>query len=89
MHKTFKIEKDIPFRRINFGNPGRPRIYPYQDMLAGDSFFIPFPSQEFAARVMTRNMVSASVTRNNNKYKGTRKFAQRTIKGGCRVWRVK
>lgn len=71
---AYKVDKNIPLSARPAG-PGRPRIYPWEHMSVGDSFFVPNrTSRNFA--------VSQTI-----KASGMR-FAVRTRDNGVRVWRI-
>lgn len=79
----FKIEKDVPLPESKRGRgQGAPK-YPFADMAAGDSFFVPMIDGSVKK---TRGNIS-SATRHWGKARGAQ-FATREVKGGIRVWRI-
>lgn len=72
----YQIEKNVPL-------PKR-RKYPFPEMVAGDSFFVPASVKE-VDKIRRRVSVVA-----NGHHKNSRKrFTLRKVEGGIRVWRVK
>jgi hypothetical protein len=71
----FKIEKKIPFESGSIGKVGRPKIYPFEEMKPGESFFVP------QDRLIS---VRQSMSRINKKSKY--KFVSRRVDSGIRVW---
>lgn len=71
----FEIEKNIPIP-----NPevGRNRLYPFDDLEIGDSFFVPNK---------TRHDFSGPLHQASQRTKF--KFSVRSVDGGVRIWRVK
>ena len=77
-----KIEKGIPIPSASLKNQ-----YPFHDMSIGDSFFIPFSEKE-EKRVRANLYVEISKYLRATKGEA-RSFITRSVKGGCRVWKVK
>lgn len=73
----FKVESGIPMPAPN-KRTHRKTKYPWRQMKIGQSFFVP-------------NVKSGAMAgRCSNAFRyGFGKFQTRTVKGGCRVWRVK
>jgi hypothetical protein len=71
---TYKIEKGIEISRR-----GNARIYPFDQLEPGDSFFVPGAAH---AKL-------SGPTNYARKRWPDRKFAVRSVDGGIRVWRVK
>jgi len=71
----FEIEKgmEIPSRK---GGGGRPSKYPWLDMEIGDSFFVPAETMPPCGKIIPPGRVQP------------RRFSQRKVTGGIRVWRV-
>lgn len=69
------IDKGIEMPPRHTGH-GRPRKYPWREMLVGDSFFTERPRDKF----------SPSVVRAGKLY--GRKFSARVEGAGTRVWRI-
>jgi hypothetical protein len=77
------IEKGVP---LPAPRVGRPTIYPFANMVAGDSFFVTVPE---ADRKRLYTTLRTSVRDWRARHGG--KFAIRTIKApesGLRVWRI-
>jgi hypothetical protein len=73
---TIEVDRGIPLPARPGGAGAVPK-YPWRTMDVGDSFLVP---------AKTPRTFSAQMT---NAAKSTgRKFAARTVDGGCRVWRT-
>lgn len=70
-----KIEKGIAIPPK--GTTGRPAKYPIEHMDVGDSFFVTGIKSTGASAIMSR------ARRGNSK-----KFCQRLMDGGIRIWRI-
>jgi len=76
----YEIEKNIP---IPGGKEkGRKTKYPWSEMKVSDSFFIPDAKKGVSGNY-------SSVVSPANKRFGTKRFIQRAVNGGLRVWRIK
>jgi len=73
-----KIDSNIPLPDMSAA--GRPRIYPFEDMKVGDSFFIPKADRKTA-------LVRSASSRWTATHPGW-KLLVRQEEGGCRCWRV-
>ena len=69
----YKIEKNVPVQGM-----GRPRIYPFEKMEAGDSFFVKGDEKKIHS-VRQRMMIE-------NRACQTHKWISRTVQGGIRIW---
>jgi hypothetical protein len=74
---SFKIEKGVPIAKTGSGNYPHKRIYPFDQMKTGDSFFAP---KSFGRKVQ-------SAALKYGKDHGI-KFKTRAERNGRRVWRV-
>ena len=77
------IDKEVPM-------PASPHSrvtpkYPFDDMEKGDSFLVEWEEDVRDGIIKTR--LYAAVSRANKRLEG-RKFSQRTVQEGVRVWRV-
>lgn len=77
--KPIKIERGIPMPPKGIGGPGRPRMYPWDDMKVGDSFFV--PSIRSSANIASSKGIAMKRT--------GFAFSTRSVEGGVRVWRIK
>jgi hypothetical protein len=73
----FKIEKGLPIPP----GKGRGGMYPFDQMEAGDSFFV---ADDPGIKGTSVSNSAASYERKHNK-----KFSVRKVEGGWRCWRVK
>lgn len=73
MTKKFVIEDGVPLPLS--GTRGRPRIYPWDELEIGQSFFVP-------------NKTSSEFTTTGGQRRRGWKFKIRNVDGGLRVWRV-
>lgn len=71
----YKIEKNVPIT-----NAGRTRIYPFEQMEAGDSFVV----KGDAKKIQSARMCMMK----ENRACQTHKWISRTIPGGIRIWCV-
>jgi len=68
-----KIEQGVPIPKLYLS------IYPFAEMVVGDSFLVPLKERHRAA---------SAVSSFARKHPGV-KFVTRKVAGGIRVWRVK
>lgn len=73
---VIRIEKGVPIPTKT--NEGRPRIYPFDELKVGESFFV---------NGKTAGFISGS--RDQAQRRTGFVFAARTVEGGVRVWRTK
>jgi hypothetical protein len=80
-----KIDKDIPTPRPA---EGRPRKYPFPDMVVGDSFAVPLAGEMRDGEDHAALKLRSAVTQHTRKYGG--KFTVRTDReaGVARCWRT-
>jgi hypothetical protein len=78
----YKIEKNVPMADSPCGRGSRKK-YPFDQMEVGDSFLI--LCKEGEEKRATSIRVSSSMYRYT--FFGKR-FSQRSVKGGIRIWRV-
>ena len=80
---NFKIEKNIPIPKRKYNTKGNSTgatpIYPFNDMLDGDSFFVPATKE---SRVNIANSLKMSAKSRNAK------VTVRFVEGGVRVWKI-
>jgi hypothetical protein len=76
----FQIEDGVP---IPTRNGKSQRKYPLSALLVGQSFFVPFASDD--ARKELFRLSSVAIWHGK---KTGKKFTVRTVEGGVRVWRV-
>lgn len=69
---------------MNTGNVPANKVYPFEQMVVGDSFLVP-KKKANAAIVCACQYVNKMF----NKKGRYLKFTSRTVKGGTRVWRIK
>jgi hypothetical protein len=81
---VFLIEKDVPIPEPIKGLAVRLGNYPFDDMVPGDSFFVP---EEEENRARRRDRLQTCAWKYTKRHRGTR-FIVRQVEGGCRVWRV-
>lgn len=83
----YPIESGVPippiYRRAVRGNA---RIYPFETMEVGDSFFVPGTPEEPGTWV--QNRVNASANYWLKRYARTRRFLTRQLADGVRCWRI-
>lgn len=78
MINDFKIEKNIPLPQ----NVTKKKLYPFEKMLVGDSFFIKLET--------TKKLNSKRSTLRTLAYRqNPKKFTVRQVDGGLRCWRIK
>lgn len=77
---TYEIESGISIPKPRTG-PKKPYRYPWHDLEVGQSFFVPDPP-------LTKKGLFASVCYVANKRHAPKKFTQRKVDGGLRIWRV-
>lgn len=77
---TYEIESGIEIPEFKTG-PKKPNKYPWQEMEVGQSFFLPDAPKE--QRGYFISMAYAASRRYAPK-----KFTQRAMDGGLRIWRV-
>jgi hypothetical protein len=75
-----EIEKNIEIPAIQHGNKGNHK-YPWLEMEVGDSFFTNKISKN-------KKGYYRDICHPANKAYSPRKFSQRTVEGGLRVWRI-
>jgi hypothetical protein len=80
----YKIEKGIEPVNPNGGKLGKPRIYPFDKMEIGDSFFVESNNVN-----QTRNSLGACCYNYVKRNDPEKKFMVRKVEGGVRVWRIK
>lgn len=71
----YKIEKNVPFT-----SAGRPKIYPFEQMEAGDSFFVKGDKKKIQSVRLCMMRENRACT--------THKWISRVVPGGVRVWCV-
>jgi hypothetical protein len=83
---TIDIGVPLPARR----SPTRERTrWPWHDIDIGDSFLIPFPlACDRGLRRRMQQGVAAAVSQVNHAKRSTKRWTQRTVDDGIRVWRV-
>lgn len=76
----YKVDRDIPIPPINGRGEGRknPKLYPWDEMKVGDSFFVD---------TMLMHHMAPTVQRQQLGRPGV-KYTIRTIGTGVRVWRT-
>ena len=77
-----KIEKGVQITPKGGGGPKN--IYPFKEMVVGDSFFVPFGTGD---KKKVRITVATSASRFAKENPGTM-FITRTIENGVRCWRI-
>jgi hypothetical protein len=77
---AFQIEDNVP---IPATTGKLQRKYPLSALLVGQSFFVPFTSDDTRKQLV---MVSGAATRHGRKF--GKLFITRTVEGDVRVWRV-
>lgn len=86
----FKIEKGVSVSPASHGVRGeRACKYPWREMKAGDSFFVPFVKGKTASWLQSNLFTAGAQFKKNNN--PSWKFATRVDHdaGGIRVWRIK
>lgn len=76
--RMFKIEKGVPSPKGKY--PGRPALYPFNEMVPGDSFYVP-------DRSIQKNVKMAAHSYGRSKTPAWR-FSVRLEGAGFRVYRV-
>ena len=80
---NFKIEKNIPISKRKYNKKGNKTgcisVYPFDNMVDGDSFFIPIPNSIY--HVASHRVYAAA---RNRKIK----IVTRYVEGGLRVWKI-
>lgn len=71
----YKIEKNVPLT-----GTGRKKIYPFEQMEAGDSFFVKGDEKKIQSARMRMMM--------ENRACQTHKWISRLVPGGVRIWCV-
>jgi hypothetical protein len=79
----YRIEKNIPVKRIARGVI----IYPFADMVRGDSFLVPAATQPEYKRIS--NSLHRQVRMFNKQFSADPEYTVRRVDGGVRCWRVK
>lgn len=79
----FRIDKGIPVKRIVRGVI----IYPFADMVKGDSFFV--PATTYPAYRSTSNSLHRQIRMFNNRFSADPEYVVRKVDGGVRCWRTK
>lgn len=79
--RKFKVEDNVPIPPRKGGKSQRK--YPLNALLVGQSFFVPFASDD--ARKGLSRLSSVAILHGKETGK---KFTTRTVEGGVRVWRV-
>lgn len=77
-----KVEKGIPLPR----RMSRTELYPFYDMLAGDSFFVACTTDCLKVAASIRGGIRNFSMANKQ---GGYRFTTRIVQGGVRCWRVK
>jgi len=80
-----KIDKDVP---VPPPTEGRPRKYPFPDMVVGDSFAVPLAGEMHNGEDRAALKLRSATTQHTRRYGG--KFTVRTDReaGEVRCWRV-
>jgi len=76
----FQIDDNVPIPAMTGKSQ---RKYPLSALLVGQSFFVPFTSDDTRRELMR---ISGAATRHGKKT--GKMFVTRTVEGGVRVWRV-
>jgi hypothetical protein len=77
MTKTLKVEKGVPLPPPVWR---KSRIYPFDSMKVGDSFFVPGGDRQSYSKAISAAHYYGK--------KHDMKFRIRGVEGGCRVWRI-
>lgn len=83
VESAYRIEKNIPVKRIARGVI----IYPFADMLKGDSFLVPAADQK--AYRCASNSLHRQARMFNKQFAQGYEFTVRKVPGGVRCWRTK
>jgi hypothetical protein len=84
----YLVEPNIPIPNSPHATPRRrgfkePKLYPFDEMLIGDSFIVPCTRETYLA---TSNRLTNAAS---NRAKGTsERYTTRLVAGGIRVWRI-
>lgn len=78
----YRIEKGIDIPHSIRGDI----LYPFADMLKGDSFLVPCGPTELQR---LRNKLGKQIKLFAKRFGATYEFTSRTVDGGIRLWRVK
>jgi hypothetical protein len=87
-YDDFKIESGIKIPEAGLRYPGRPRIYPFDAMMVGDSIFVPGQGMR---RTKGKPTGAAKSAYKYAKKSGKKFSARSTREGnvdGVRIWRV-
>ena len=80
-----EIEDGIPMPKAK--GRGREKLYPFDDLKVGQSFFVQFSGSNYACLNSCRASVKSIVSRNSRS--SGKKFETRSVEDGVRVWRTK
>ncbi|MFN4229805.1 hypothetical protein [Parvibaculum sp.] len=81
---TINIDKGVPVPPVTHQTS---RLYPFEDMQPGDSFFV--QTRDAAERIRKRQSIAAAAAkfRKDSKEEAMR-FTTRQVRNGVRCWRV-
>jgi hypothetical protein len=80
----YRIEKNIPVKRIVRGTI----IYPFADMVKGDSFLVKTDGSHKAYRHAS-NSLHRQIRMFNSRFSADPEYVVRKVDGGVRCWRTK
>ncbi len=72
-----KVESGIPVPARTNRQGGRPSIYPFADLKAGESFFVPGKTAKTMSQTASKAAKRLKI-----------ELITRTVEGGVRVWRT-